>query len=385
MRKNFLLLLLCLLLLGGCASLKAERKVEGNVFSSTYPEMVIEVAEDYEFLGREKKALDTKFMHYSGSGTATADMFMWRSPIGALAIEFEKSRGGVPWVDPAHQWENDPNVQDKGRQKIGKYGFVYFVFQERDGRFMKIFARNFSGDSLRAHIIYHSSLSTLNLSEFEEDCRNAFTVAGQKLPKTDLQQELEKETFKIASVPEGTAKLSLRAEPELLPDKDIKKMLARYDFYDDNLNWRGSFANDFVDNGDGTITDKATGLMWQKSGSSKAKSWKRAKLYVDELNGTQFAGHSDWRLPTIEELASLVEREKVNGVHIDPIFYNKQKSCWSADTKLNNVTGSIYTSWIVKFSDGIVIRERWSSSKVTLSFHVHLEGRWYVRAVRSVK
>ena len=72
MRKSFLLPLLCLLLLGGCASLKAERNVEGNVFSSTYPEMVIEVSEYYEFVGREKKAVDTRFMHYSGSGTATA-------------------------------------------------------------------------------------------------------------------------------------------------------------------------------------------------------------------------------------------------------------------------------------------------------------------------
>jgi hypothetical protein len=199
--------------------------------------------------------------------------------------------------------------------------------------------------------------------------------------------ERSKDEQELADIPKKMSgqRVSLRTEPKKLSDRDIKKMLARYDFYDDELNLSGSFANDFVDNGNGTITDKSTGLMWQKSGSSGAKTWKQAQKYVNGLNKNVFAGYANWRLPTIEELASLVEREKVDGVHIDPIFYDKQKSCWSADTKLTNVTNEGYTSWIVKFSDGIVIRERWSSSKVTLSFHVHLEGRWYVRAVRSVK
>ncbi|GAG83554.1 unnamed protein product, partial [marine sediment metagenome] len=171
------------------------------------------------------------------------------------------------------------------------------------------------------------------------------------MSKTDLQQELEKESLKIASVPEGTAKVSLRTESKKLIEKDIKKMLARYDFYDDNLNWRGSFANDFVDNGDGTITDKATGLMWQKSGSSRAKGWKRAQRYVKGLNKDVFAGYSDWRWPTIEELASLVEREKVNGVHIDPVFDSKQKTCWSADSNLIGGEGRTGSEvWIGNFA-----------------------------------
>jgi len=382
MRKSFLLPLLCLLLLGGCASLQADRKVEGNIFSSSYPKMVIEVAEDYAFLGRETKAVDTKIMHGTGSGTATEDRFKWRSHSGVLVIEFEKSGSGMTWTDPAYQWVDDPSVQDKGRQKIGKYGYVYFVFQKRDGRFKKLFARNFSNDSLRAHIIYHSSLSTLNLSEFEEDCRNAFRVDGQKLPKTVLQQELEKESLKIASVPEGTAKVSLRTEPKKLLERDIRKMLARYDFYDDNLNWRGSFTNDFVDNGDGTITDRATGLMWQKSGSSGAKLWKRARIYVKRLNEDQFAGYSDWRLPTIDELASLVERETVNEVHIDPIFYDKQKICWSADK--GPPSGGSYNPpqvWHVNFREGsleLTILPLGLSNATTPT-------RRYIRAVRSLK
>jgi hypothetical protein len=219
------------------------------------------------------------------------------------------------------------------------------------------------------------------LSEFEEDCRNAFRVGGQKLPKTDSQQELEKESLKIASVPEGTAKVSLRTESKKLLERDIRKMLARYDFYDDNLNWRGSFTNDFVDNGDGTITDRATGLMWQKSGSSRAKLWKPARTYVKQLNEDQFAGYSDWRLPTIEELASLVEREKVHEFHIDPMFYNKQTSCWSADKGPvhGGVTANPPQVWHVNFREGSL------GLTVLPIYSYTYSNRRYVRAVRSLR
>jgi hypothetical protein len=384
MRKSFLLPLLCLLLFGGCASLKSDRKVEGNIFSSSYPQMVIEVSEDYEFLGREKKAVDTGYMHLSGGATATLERFMWRSHSGVLVIEFRKLRVGEMWADPAHEWTVYPYIQDTGQQKIGKYGYDYCVLQERDGRFMKLFARNFSGDSLRAHIIYHSSLSTLNLSEFEEDCRNAFKVAGQKLPKTDLQQELEKESLIIASVPEGMAKMPLRTEPKQLLERDIRKMLARYDFYDEDLNWRGSFANDFVDNGDGTITDRRTGLMWEKGGGSTSRTLRRAKLYVRKLNSSMFAGHSDWRLPTIEELASLLESHETNGRHIDSLFDQKQARCWSSDKgpKFGGWTSTPPQAWCVNFPSGTIDLQVVTPSD---GEHKGFPSHIYVRAVRSLR
>ncbi len=67
----------------------------------------------------------------------------------------------------------------------------------------------------------------------------------------------------------------------------------------------------FVDNGDGTITDLCTGLMWQKScavppGTEEpykgAITWDEALLYADQL---EFAGYDDWRMPNIFELWSV--------------------------------------------------------------------------------
>ena len=155
-------------------------------------------------------------------------------------------------------------------------------------------------------------------------------------------------------------------------------MLARYDFYDDDLNWRGSFTNDSVDNGDGTILDKATGLMWQKSGSSGAKLWKRARTYVKQLN-KGFAGYSDWRLPTVEELASLLRKDKTNGRHKDALFGTKQKACWSSDQGpvFGGSTSNPPQVWHVNFREGSL------GLTVVPTYPGAVHTRRYVRAVRS--
>jgi len=62
--------------------------------------------------------------------------------------------------------------------------------------------------------------------------------------------------------------------------------------------------NIFVDNGDGTVTDLATGLIWQKADDGNARNWQAALAYADSLN---LAGYDDWRLPSAKELQSIVD------------------------------------------------------------------------------
>jgi hypothetical protein len=62
--------------------------------------------------------------------------------------------------------------------------------------------------------------------------------------------------------------------------------------------------NDFADNGDGTVTDKASGLMWSKDDSQKSMNWEEALAYAE--NST-YGGYDDWRLPNIKELQSIVD------------------------------------------------------------------------------
>ena len=73
--------------------------------------------------------------------------------------------------------------------------------------------------------------------------------------------------------------------------------------------------NDFHDNGDGTITDRATGLAWQKNDSGKGLNWEQALAYASTR---KLAGHSDWRLPNAKELQSIVDYTRIPA--INPIF-----------------------------------------------------------------
>lgn len=76
-----------------------------------------------------------------------------------------------------------------------------------------------------------------------------------------------------------------------------------------------------MDNSDGTITDTKTGLMWKKcmegftgnscdTGAAAAFTWQTALQQPGVVNsGGGFAGQTDWRLPNIKELTSIVEEQ----------------------------------------------------------------------------
>ena len=95
--------------------------------------------------------------------------------------------------------------------------------------------------------------------------------------------------------------------------------------------------------GDNVVIDHATGLMWLQSGSKEYMQWIAAMGWVRNLNARGYAGHSDWRLPTIEEAASLLEPVKKNALYIDPVFDKEQWGIWSGD-KRGGSTWSVYFS-----------------------------------------
>ena len=79
--------------------------------------------------------------------------------------------------------------------------------------------------------------------------------------------------------------------------------------------------NDFEDNGNGTITDHATGLMWIQNDDGEGMVWENALSYAENF---QFAGSSNWRLPNAKELQSIVDYSRslqtTNSAAIDPLF-----------------------------------------------------------------
>ena len=87
----------------------------------------------------------------------------------------------------------------------------------------------------------------------------------------------------------------------------------------------------FLDNGDGTVTDNMTGLMWVKSPDSTTRTWANALTYCEGLDS---ASHTDWRLPTVSELETLTNYSQsapatwLNGQG----FTNVQNYYWSSTT-----------------------------------------------------
>lgn len=103
----------------------------------------------------------------------------------------------------------------------------------------------------------------------------------------------------------------------------------------------------FVNNGDGTVTDNNTSLMWASEDNGTPINWMNAQLYCKAYSG---GGYTDWRMPTLDELASLYEPEENNkyGYHISKLIETTASSCWASETdgdkaaRFNFTYGTVY-------------------------------------------
>ncbi len=116
-----------------------------------------------------------------------------------------------------------------------------------------------------------------------------------------------------------------------------------------------------IDNGNGTVTDLKTGLMWKKcleglsgtdcaTGTAVSFTWQQALQQPGIVNAASgFAGHTDWRLPNIRELRSIVE-EKCSGPAINATRFpgTPNSGVWSGSP---NVADS-GNAWYVGFNHG---------------------------------
>ena len=96
--------------------------------------------------------------------------------------------------------------------------------------------------------------------------------------------------------------------------------------------------NAFVDNDDGTVEDRATGLTWQKQDSAEGMNWEDALSLCENLT---LAGNDEWRLPSAKELQSIVDYSRspktTKSPALDPIFeYSDMEGwVWTSTTHLD--------------------------------------------------
>lgn len=125
----------------------------------------------------------------------------------------------------------------------------------------------------------------------------------------------------------------------------------------------------FTDNGDGTITDNNTGLMWEKKSDDGTINdvdntyvWNDAfNVFIATLNSTSFAGYNDWRLPNLRELQSLTNAELSNPAAASVWHAGCTGGCTvltcSCTANTNYWTSTTYApsvslAWGVDFGDG---------------------------------
>ncbi len=162
--------------------------------------------------------------------------------------------------------------------------------------------------------------------------------------------------------------------PPAVVQKGLPKtgQLTSYVDYDDGYYQKGLplSGNRFTDNSDGTITDNATGLQWAKDGNGAGcnnggtLAWAAAISFCKNLN---FAGHTDWRLPNVKELQSIVDYELVYPAINQTFFPNTQSDYYWSGTTYADSTGY---AWFVDFYGGYVSYDDRGSG-------------YYVRPVRS--
>jgi len=125
--------------------------------------------------------------------------------------------------------------------------------------------------------------------------------------------------------------------------------------------------NLFQDNSDGTISDLATGLMWQQTDNGSGMDWEHALAYAKTQNDTNYLGHSDWRVPNTKELQSIVDYTRspyaTNSANIGPAI-NPLFSCtgilndggkadypyyWTSTSAMSKANSNYPSAWYVAF------------------------------------
>lgn len=85
--------------------------------------------------------------------------------------------------------------------------------------------------------------------------------------------------------------------------------------------------NNFTNNGDGTVTDMATGLMWSQGDNGSGVLWSNALAWVQTKNAANFLGHNDWRMPDVKELQSIVNYSNAPDYNGLPAIDTKSFTC----------------------------------------------------------
>ena len=210
---------------------------------------------------------------------------------------------------------------------------------------------------------------TANATPLVRACMQVDTAEALKLAENITKEALKVDRMLRERMTKALVErtvIRLRSTPETVFEESAPEIFGISDVPGTPLEY---IQNDYEAQ-DTVVIDHATGLMWQRAGSENYMIYNETQQYIQQLNQQKFAGHSDWRLPTIPELMSLLEPEKHGKLYIDPIFDATQIWCWSSDLRQIKGKSSRESAWLVVFHFGYVSRG-------------YFYYEYYVRCVRS--
>ena len=170
----------------------------------------------------------------------------------------------------------------------------------------------------------------------------------------DMKEHLIETKKGVASAIADEKRLERQMKENMEKSKDWEKKAMLAVFAMCIVSVASASQSSFADNGDGTVTDHETDLMWVKDGNSAGcnygdhAQWPEA---VDFCKNLTFAGYSDWRLPSRKELTSIVDKEEHN-LSIDTNYFpNTHAAQYWTSTK--NLADGDYAWSILFFYGGV--------------------------------
>ena len=144
----------------------------------------------------------------------------------------------------------------------------------------------------------------------------------------------------------------LRREYKSLDQEEVTQMLSARNLFDAERNPGGGFQHQYEPMsvaGLTLIVDRATNLVWTRQQIPVKMNLDKTLRWIESLNRVEYGGIRGWRLPTIEEAASLLKKNTGGEtIFLDDVFGGGIKAIWTGDS----VTGS--ESWIVDFQHGVI-------------------------------
>ncbi|MBF0551698.1 MAG: DUF1566 domain-containing protein [Deltaproteobacteria bacterium] len=116
-------------------------------------------------------------------------------------------------------------------------------------------------------------------------------------------------------------------------------------FYGQDGTYKKGAPLSYKDNGDGTVTDINTGMMWQQTDDGKTHNWSEACEYCKKI---KLAGHADWHIPTVDQLGTIVDFSRINPAINTTYFKSKSEWFWSGSSTPGDSKGAS----VVNFFNG---------------------------------